>query len=164
MSTSPLPTTNDTTLLAPVTAIEGRQLTFDFPALHIGVAEYAFGFGRDNAIYPDKALGRAALKAAQPGRFPLGPRGAGCTANVGNGFTFDQSARRDKVARFARSGRRRWPSSPLSTPSEGYTIGRARSCAATGTAPPASGSPSPRISRRSSPVRRPRSPRLATRR
>ena len=39
--------------------------------------------GRRNAIYPDKALGRAALKTAEPGRFPLGPRGAGRSATVG---------------------------------------------------------------------------------
>lgn len=41
---------------------------------------------RDNAIYPDKALGRAALRAARPGIFPLGPRGAGCSATVGKGI------------------------------------------------------------------------------
>lgn len=40
---------------------------------------------RDNAVYPDKALGRAALRAARPGIFPLGPRGAGCSATVGKG-------------------------------------------------------------------------------
>jgi L-aminopeptidase/D-esterase-like protein len=38
---------------------------------------------RNNAIYPDKALGRAALRAARTGIFPLGPRGAGCSATVG---------------------------------------------------------------------------------
>src|SRR5204863_5448168 len=37
-----------------------------------------FDFGRrDNAVYPDKELGRAAVRAARPGRFPLGARGAG---------------------------------------------------------------------------------------
>jgi L-aminopeptidase/D-esterase-like protein len=38
---------------------------------------------RQNVIYPDKALGRAALKTARPGIFPLGARGAGCCASVG---------------------------------------------------------------------------------
>src|ERR671935_960401 len=38
---------------------------------------------RDNAVYPDKALGRAALRAARPGVFPLGARGAGRSASVG---------------------------------------------------------------------------------
>jgi L-aminopeptidase/D-esterase-like protein len=41
---------------------------------------------RDNAIYPDKALGRAALAAAKPGTFPLGAHGAGCSATVGKGI------------------------------------------------------------------------------
>ena len=50
-----------------------------------------FDFGpRDNAIYPDKALGRAAVRAARAGRFPLGPRGAGSSATAGKGFDFDQ--------------------------------------------------------------------------
>jgi L-aminopeptidase/D-esterase-like protein len=38
---------------------------------------------RDNAIYPDKELGRAALKAATPGLFPLGAQGAGVSATCG---------------------------------------------------------------------------------
>ena len=43
-----------------------------------------FDYGaRDTAVYPDKALGRAALRAAAPGHFPLGPRGAGRSATVG---------------------------------------------------------------------------------
>ena len=41
---------------------------------------------RENSIYPDKALGRAALRAARPGIFPLGRRGAGCSATVGKGI------------------------------------------------------------------------------
>ena len=51
-------------------------------ALVSGAIIYDYG-PRDNAIYPDKALGRAALKAAQSGVFPLGPRGAGRSATVG---------------------------------------------------------------------------------
>ena len=163
------PASNDTLTLEPQTAFSGPMLSFDFPGLAIGVAEYdagptgctVFQFGhsavaavdirggahatlytealqngegkldaiclaggsfygleaatgvaaellaqrdysphwgnialvsgaiiydfgpRDNAIYPDKALGRAALKAARPGVFPLGPRGAGRSATVG---------------------------------------------------------------------------------
>jgi L-aminopeptidase/D-esterase-like protein len=41
---------------------------------------------RANAIYPDKALGRAAVSAARPGVFPLGRRGVGCSATVGKAF------------------------------------------------------------------------------
>ena len=51
-------------------------------ALVSGAIIYDFG-PRDNAVYPDKALGRAALNAARPGVFPLGPRGAGRSATVG---------------------------------------------------------------------------------
>ncbi len=47
-----------------------------------------FDYGRrENAIYPDKELGRAAVRAFQPGRFPLGSHGAGCSATAGHGAT-----------------------------------------------------------------------------
>jgi L-aminopeptidase/D-esterase-like protein len=38
---------------------------------------------RDTLVYPDKRLGAAAFRAAAPGRYPVGPRGAGCSASVG---------------------------------------------------------------------------------
>ncbi|GCE09546.1 P1 family peptidase [Dictyobacter aurantiacus] len=41
---------------------------------------------RDNVIYPDLQLGKAALQAARPGLFPLGARGAGRSATCGNIF------------------------------------------------------------------------------
>ncbi|MFD5897394.1 P1 family peptidase [Streptomyces sp. NPDC060366] len=47
-----------------------------------GAIIYDFG-ARDNAVFPDAALGRAALLAARPGRFPVGRRGAGAAASVG---------------------------------------------------------------------------------
>jgi L-aminopeptidase/D-esterase-like protein len=48
-----------------------------------------FDYGRrDNGIYPDKELGRAALRAARPGLFPLGRRGAGRAASVGKTFDY----------------------------------------------------------------------------
>ncbi len=51
-----------------------------------------FDYGRrGNAIYPDKELGRAAVRALQPGRFPLGPHGAGCSATAGHGTTAELS-------------------------------------------------------------------------
>ncbi len=159
--------TNDGLALTPVVEIPGRKLTFDFPAVRIGVAEYAEGptgctvfhfaktarclvdvrggspgtimagdgpidalcyaggsiYGleaatgvmaelftqrgysrrfteiaivrgavifdfppRTSAIYPDKALGRAALISARSGVFPLGRHGAGCSATVGKAF------------------------------------------------------------------------------
>lgn len=47
-----------------------------------GAIIYDFG-PRTNAIYPDKALGRAAYRAARPGVFPQGRRGAGRSATCG---------------------------------------------------------------------------------
>ena len=55
-------------------------------ALVAGAIVFDFG-RRDNAIYPDKELGRAAVRALAPGRFPLGPHGAGCSATAGHGIT-----------------------------------------------------------------------------
>ncbi|KAI9016126.1 hypothetical protein DFJ74DRAFT_644840 [Hyaloraphidium curvatum] len=42
--------------------------------------------GRENAIHPDKELGRAAFRAAKPGIFPLGSYGAGRSATAGKLF------------------------------------------------------------------------------
>src|SRR4051794_20670797 len=176
---------NDLLSLEPKTDVGGRTLTFDFPALHVGVAEYPegptgctvfyfggptlpclidvrggspgvfgdygvvhaialvggsaygleavtgvsaellarrgyaatwqdialvsgaviFDFGaRDNAIYPDKALGRAALKAAQPGRFPLGRHGAGCSATVGKWSRLGQREPAGQGGAFRQAG------------------------------------------------------------
>jgi L-aminopeptidase/D-esterase-like protein len=51
-----------------------------------------FDFGpRENAVYPDKELGRAALRNAREGSFPLGRRGAGRSATVGKTFGFEQA-------------------------------------------------------------------------
>ncbi len=48
----------------------------------VSVVEEPNGF-RSKGIYPDKALGQAAVRAAAPGRFPLGNQGAGSGAYVG---------------------------------------------------------------------------------
>lgn len=39
--------------------------------------------GRNNVIYPNAALGRAAVQSARTGRFPTGPHGAGRSAGCG---------------------------------------------------------------------------------
>jgi L-aminopeptidase/D-esterase-like protein len=49
-----------------------------------------FDFRRGNSIYPDKELGRAALRAAGEGVFPLGARGAGRSATVGKTFALER--------------------------------------------------------------------------
>ncbi len=56
---------------------------WDIPPV-CGAIIYDFG-PRQNSIYLDKELGRAAIKAAKPGTFPLGRRGAGVSASVGKG-------------------------------------------------------------------------------
>jgi L-aminopeptidase/D-esterase-like protein len=53
-------------------------------ALVSGAILFDYG-ARDNAIYPDKELGRAAVRAARSGWFPLGARGAGRSATAGHG-------------------------------------------------------------------------------
>jgi L-aminopeptidase/D-esterase-like protein len=58
---------------------------FPEPARVVGAIIFDYG-PRGNTVYPDKELGRAALAAARPGVFPLGRRGAGCSATVGKTF------------------------------------------------------------------------------
>ena len=51
-----------------------------------------FDYGRrQNAIYPDKELGRAAVRALRTGVFPMGAHGAGCSATAGHGDTAELS-------------------------------------------------------------------------
>jgi 6-aminohexanoate-oligomer endohydrolase len=59
---------------------------------------------RDNAICPDNVLGRLALRTARAGWFPLGAHGAGCSAAVGVGFTFDQREPSGQGAAFREIG------------------------------------------------------------
>jgi L-aminopeptidase/D-esterase-like protein len=59
---------------------------------------------RDNAVYPDKELGRAAVRAARPGVFPLGPRGAGRSATAGKLFAYEEGERTGQGAAFREVG------------------------------------------------------------
>jgi L-aminopeptidase/D-esterase-like protein len=64
-----------------------------------------FDYGRrDNAVYPDKELGRAALRAARPGRFLLGARGAGRSATVGKTFDLVEGEPSGQGAAFRQVG------------------------------------------------------------
>jgi len=62
---------------------------------------------RDNGVYPDKALGRAALRAARPGIFPLGPRGAGRSATVGKTFAHEEGEPAGQGGAFRQVGETR---------------------------------------------------------
>jgi 6-aminohexanoate-oligomer endohydrolase len=67
-----------------------------------------FDYGpRDNGVYPDKELGRAALRAARPGRFPLGAHGAGRSATVGKTFAFEEGEPAGQGAAFRQLGETR---------------------------------------------------------
>jgi L-aminopeptidase/D-esterase-like protein len=68
-----------------------------------GACVYDFGF-RQNSIYPDKALGRAALKAAKSGSIPLRQRGAGVMATVGKAAGGLKAERGGQGAAFAQVG------------------------------------------------------------
>ena len=67
-----------------------------------------FDFGpRDNPVYPDKTLGRAALSASVSGVFPLGPRGAGRSATVGKIFAYEEGEPGGQGAAFRAVGETR---------------------------------------------------------
>lgn len=60
--------------------------------------------GRTNSVYADKELGRAALKAARPNRFPLGARGAGRFTSVGKFIGREFSERGGQGGAFRQIG------------------------------------------------------------
>ncbi len=64
-------------------------------------------FGRPTRIYPDLALGQAALRAAQPGVFPLGARGVGRSAGCGAAFGRDRAERTGQGGAFRQIGETR---------------------------------------------------------
>ena len=68
-----------------------------------GAIIYDFG-RRENAIYPDGELGRAALRAARPGVFPLGASGAGRSATVGKTFAFEEGEASGQGGAFRQLG------------------------------------------------------------
>ena len=64
-----------------------------------------FDYGRrENSIYPDKELGRAAFRAAREGSFPLGARGAGRSATVGKTFELGEGEPGGQGAAFRQLG------------------------------------------------------------
>jgi len=65
-------------------AMGGHARGFMDIARVTGAVIYDF-LDRENAIYPDKGLGRTAIQSARSGWFPLGLRGAGRSATVGKG-------------------------------------------------------------------------------
>lgn len=68
-------------------AASGYDFDHGFPLVS-SAAVYDFT-SRENRIYPDMALGRAALRSAKPGVFPIGAVGAGRNVSVGGTFNDD---------------------------------------------------------------------------
>jgi L-aminopeptidase/D-esterase-like protein len=69
----------------------GYSVDFEQIALVRGAIMYDFGDQRTSVVYPDKALGRAALASTRTGWFPLGAHGAGRATSVGSGPHWDGS-------------------------------------------------------------------------
>jgi 6-aminohexanoate-oligomer endohydrolase len=67
----------------------GRDTSWQSIADVTGAIIFDFG-PRQTSVYPDKELGRAALRAAVEGRFPRGRRGAGRSATVGKTFGLER--------------------------------------------------------------------------
>ncbi len=80
-------------IMAELLALRGNATAWEMIPTVTGAVVFDFR-GRNNAIHPDKELGRAALRAAREGCFPLGAHGAGRLVNVGKFFgpTFMESS------------------------------------------------------------------------
>jgi L-aminopeptidase/D-esterase-like protein len=89
---------------AELMAMRGYNVAWDSIQLAFGAIVYDFG-RRTNSIYPDKALGAAALRAAREGVFPLGPRGAGRSATVGKTFAYEEGEPAGQGGAFRELGR-----------------------------------------------------------
>jgi L-aminopeptidase/D-esterase-like protein len=69
----------------------------------MGAIIYDWG-PRESSVYPDKELGRAALRAARPGVFPIGARGAGRSATAGKLFAYEEREPAGQGAAFRTVG------------------------------------------------------------
>ncbi len=72
-------------IMAELLALRGHATAWEMIPTVTGAVVFDFR-GRNNAIHPDKELGRAALRAAREGQFALGAHGAGRLVNVGKFF------------------------------------------------------------------------------
>jgi L-aminopeptidase/D-esterase-like protein len=85
--------------------LAGRDYRTGWLEIPLVAGAIIFDWGpRDNAVYPDKELGRAAVRAAQPGVFPLGQRGAGRSATAGKLFAYEQGEPAGQGAAFRQVG------------------------------------------------------------
>jgi L-aminopeptidase/D-esterase-like protein len=85
-----------------------REYRTDWLQIPLVAGAIIFDWGpRDNAVYPDKELGRAALRSAAPGVFPLGARGAGRSATAGKLFAYEEGEPAGQGGAFRRAGETR---------------------------------------------------------
>lgn len=91
---------------AELMAMRGYTVGWQDIELVVGAIIYDFG-RRENAVYPDAELGRAALRAAREGAFPLGARGAGRSATVGKTFSFEEGEQSGQGGAYRRIGETR---------------------------------------------------------
>jgi 6-aminohexanoate-oligomer endohydrolase len=85
-----------------------RDYSTDWLQIPLVAGAIIFDWGpRDNAVYPDKDLGRAARRSARPGIFPLGPRGAGRSATAGKLFAFEEAEPAGQGGAFRQVGETR---------------------------------------------------------
>ena len=69
----------------------GYKISWETIPVVAGAILYDFRPRPSNSVYPDKSLGRAALRSVKEGIFPLGNQGAGISATVGKFFNFSLS-------------------------------------------------------------------------
>jgi L-aminopeptidase/D-esterase-like protein len=67
------------------------QRGYDLQRMALVSCAIIWDFGRPTRVYPDAALGAAALRVARPGAFPLGRCGAGRAASCGAVFGRDRA-------------------------------------------------------------------------
>jgi L-aminopeptidase/D-esterase-like protein len=84
----------------------GFSTSWDDIGIVHGAIIYDFG-RRQNAVYPDKELGRQALRNAREGVFPCGARGAGRSATVGKTFGLERGEPSGQGAAFRAVGETR---------------------------------------------------------
>jgi L-aminopeptidase/D-esterase-like protein len=89
---------------AGVAAELNYQRGYDLQQMALVSGAIIWDFGRPTRVYPDAALGAAALRAARPGLFPLGARGAGRSAACGAVFGRDRAEPAGQVGAFRQVG------------------------------------------------------------
>ncbi len=90
-------------VMAEILKARGNSVKFaDIPAVPAAIV-YDFG-RRENAVYPDAALGAEAFLAAVEGKVRVGPAGAGVNVKVGGFFGRDWSEKSGQGAAFYQKG------------------------------------------------------------